>query len=86
MGIELQVCYISFILMFEIAVEGCMLVLCGHTAVFMSAGVSLAVDCGGWVSAVCVRLVYWGPCDVMLGIVPAWDRVFWEGGCLGEGG
>ena len=29
------------------------------------------------------------PCDVMLGIVPAWDRVvlFWgEGGCLGEGG
>ena len=34
-----------------------MFVLCGHTAAFMSAGVSLVVDCGGWVSAVCVQLV-----------------------------
>ena len=37
-----------------------MLVLCGHTAVFMSAGVSSAVDCGGWVAAVCGQLVCWG--------------------------
>ena len=27
-----------------------------------------------------------GLCDVMLGVVPAWDRVFFGGGCLGEGG
>ena len=28
-----------------------------------------------------------GPCDVMLGVVPAWDRVFsWGGGCLRECG
>ena len=60
MGIELQVCYVSFILIFEIAVEGCSLVLCGHTAVFMSAAVSSAVDCGSWVAAVCVQLVCWG--------------------------
>ena len=67
-----------------------MLLLCGHTAVFVSPGVSLAVDCGGWVSAVRVQLVCWGPCDVMLGVIPVWDRVFvvffWGGGCLGEGG
>ena len=36
-----------------------MLVLCGHTAVFVSPRVSLAVDCGGWVFAVCVQLVCW---------------------------
>ena len=63
-----------------------MLVLCGHTAVFVSPW-RLTVVVG------CLLFVYsWSarsPCDVMLGIVPAWDRVvlFWgEGGCLGEGG
>ena len=60
MGIYLQVCYISFILIFEITAEGRMLVLCGHTAVFVPPGVSLVVNCGGWVSAVCVQLVCWG--------------------------
>ena len=27
-------------------------------------------------SAVCVQMVCWGPCNVMLGVVPAWDKVF----------
>ena len=30
-----------------------------------------------------------GPCNVMLGVVPTWDRLFFfwgGGGCLGEGG
>ena len=40
--------------------ERCRLVLCGHLAVFMTTGVSSAVDCGSWVAAVRVRLVCWG--------------------------
>ena len=56
----MQVCYISFIQIFEITVEGCMLVLGGHTAIYMSPGVSLVVNCGGWVTAVCVLMVCWG--------------------------
>ena len=47
-----------------------MLVLCGYTAIYMSPGVSLVVNCGGWVTAVCVQMVCWGPCNVMLGVVP----------------
>ena len=41
-----------------------MLMLCEYTAVLCLL-VSLAVDCGGWVSAVCVQLVCWGSmwCD-----------------------
>ena len=40
----------------------CQLVLCGYLAILflMSAGVSLPVDCGSWVAAVCAKLVCWG--------------------------
>ena len=34
--------------------------LCGYLAIFMSAGVSSAVDCGSWVAAVCALLICWG--------------------------
>ena len=46
------------------------LALLGHLAAFMSAGVSLAVDCDGW-----QQFVHsWsagGTCDVVLVVVPA---------------
>ena len=44
--------------------------LCGRLAAFMSAGVSLAVDCDGWQQFV----RGWsagGPCDGVLVVVPA---------------
>ena len=44
---------------------------CGHTAVFVSPGVSLVVGC---LLFVCSRSAG-GPSNVMLGVVPAWDRV-----------
>ena len=47
-----------------------------HTAIYMSPGFSLAVNCGGWVTAVCVLMVCLGPCNVMLGVVPVWDKLF----------
>ena len=31
--------------------------LCGYLAIFMSAGVSSAVDCGSWVAAVYILLI-----------------------------
>ena len=40
--------------------ERCWLLLCGHLAIFISAGVSLAVDCGSWVAAVHALLACWG--------------------------
>ena len=51
--------------------------LCGHLAIFMSAGVSSAADCGSLVAAACALLVCWGMCDVVLMVVPA------RGGFLG---
>ena len=52
--------------------------LCRHLAVFLSVGFLRRLDCASWVAAVCVRLVCWGTCDVVLVVVPA------GGGFLGE--
>ena len=57
--------------MFGIAAEGCRLGLCGHLTVFMSAGVSSAVACGGWVTAVVHSWSAGGAYDVVLVVVPA---------------
>ena len=52
--------------------------LCGHLAIFMSAGVSSAVDCGSWVAAVCARWSAGGICNVVLVVVSV------QGGFFGE--
>ena len=44
--------------------------LCGRLAAFMSAGVSLAVDCDGWQQFVCSWSAG-GACDVVLVVIPA---------------
>ena len=46
------------------------LALCGRLAAFMSAGVSLAVDCDGWQQFVHCWSAG-GTCDVVLVVVPA---------------